>query len=140
MKSLTSKYTLNDHELDWILAGLRLLEGVAKGNLHVSADVRAADIMEIASERRVPTPAEIDKLCVELNTHQRSEAIRPDADEIVERKSGSLINGPREPIPEAVVDDLRDALSEILEEVGLKIPVSLRDRGIKACQAHERYL
>lgn len=50
------------------------------------------------------------------------------------------INGPREPIPEAVVDDLRDALSEILEEVGLKIPVSLRDRGIKACQAHERYL
>jgi len=33
----------------------------------------------------------VSKLCEELNTHQRSDAIRPDADDIVERKPGSRL-------------------------------------------------
>jgi hypothetical protein len=39
-----------------------------------------------------------------------------------------------------VKNELRDALSEILEEPGLKIPENLRKAGIEACAAHERTL
>jgi hypothetical protein len=39
-----------------------------------------------------------------------------------------------------VKNELRDSLSEILEEPGLMIPEELRKAGIEACKAHERTL
>jgi len=85
------KYRLTDYELDWVLAGMRLLA-------HVVCDPtvrrRFSDLDEIkiiAEERRIPSVKELDRLCMELNTHQRSDAIRPDADDIVERKPGSRL-------------------------------------------------
>jgi len=84
------KYRLKGYELDWVLAGLRMLETtiiIGGENVKISFDAAKA----IAGERKMPSASDLDRLCMELNTHQRSDAIRPDADDLVERAHGSRL-------------------------------------------------
>ena len=84
------KYELKHYELDWVLAGLRMLDAHLLRDRVLYGEATKA-IADIACERKEPTAAMVSKLCEELNTHQRSDAIRPDADDIVERKPGSRL-------------------------------------------------